>query len=224
MGASNSESKSMKFYSLKAKVDETNSPHFAQTEKVDGAWKVTNQYDTISGMLDSAEIVEKEYKGAKFKSFIFVLSDDKETSKLELTHNSITHNIINCLATDCNKLNTYKIYVDKKKSKDGKYMNGRAFVTIEGQKESLKWSIDPQSAPKKVAVQVNGQPFLQQGKQVWDDADLRKFWEGIFVSKIQNVLGALKPIGATTPTNVAATNSTSPVFTGNVDDNMDLPF
>jgi hypothetical protein len=219
MGATQSESKSMKFYSLKAKVNETDTPHFAQTEKVGDKWQVTNKFDTMSGMLNSATIEEKEYQGAKFKTFVLVFADDTETSKVELTHNSITHNIINCLATDCNSISTYKIYVDKKKSKDGKYMNGRAFVNMDGSQESMKWSVDPQSAPKKVAVMVNGQPFLQQGKQVWDDSELRAFWEKIFMDKIASKFK--KPAAGSATTN---NTSTTPPVTAQNAENEEMPF
>ncbi len=216
MGAGNSESKSMKFYSLKAKVNETDTPHFAQIEKVGDKWQATNKFDTMSGMLSSAVIEEKEYQGAKFNVFVLVFADDNETSKVELTHNSITHNIINCLATDCNTISTYKIYVDKKKSKDGKYTNGRAFINMDGEKDAMRWSIDPQSAPKKVAVMVGDKPFLNQGKQVFDDSEVRKFWENIFNEKIASKFKKPSESSATTNSIISGANV--------IDENSDLPF
>lgn len=219
MGGTNSQSKNMKFYALKAKVDETNSPHFALTEKVNDEWKTTRTFDTMEGSLDSAKIEEKDFKGAKFNVFVLVISDENETSKVTLTHNPVTHNIINCLATDCNKLSTYKIYVDKKKSKDGKYLNGRSFVTIVGQKDSLVWSIDPQSAPKKEPVMLaDGKQLMQLGKPVWNHDKERKFWEDIFTEKIAKVLG-----GQPSATPVSNSSDIPPVNNTN-DDNDQLPF
>src|ERR1700748_816781 len=98
MGASNSSSQNLKFYSLKAKASDSETPAFVHTEKVNGTWTETGRYDTISGRLDGAEIKQKEYQGVKFNVFSLTISDDQETSKVELTHNSITHNLINSLA------------------------------------------------------------------------------------------------------------------------------
>lgn len=220
MGAGNSESKNMKFYSLKAKVNETDTPHFAQIEKVGDKWQATNKFDTMSGMLSSATIEKKEYQGASFNVFVLLFTDDNETSKVELTHNSITHNIINCLATDCNTISTYKIYVDKKKSKDGKYTNGRAFINMDGSQEAMRWSIDPQLAPKKTAVMgADGKPFIQAGKQVYDDSKVREFWEGIFNEKI--AIKFKKPAAGSATTN---TNNSMVSDANVIDDGSDLPF
>ena len=225
-GANSNSGKQTKYYSLKAKVDAQNTPFFALSEKnADGKWVTTEKFDTMIGFLVSAEIKAKEFEGAKFNTFVFKMEDDNETSLIEFTHNSVTHSLINTLASDCNKINNYSIQVYRKQSKDKQYWNGGVSIKANGSEEGMKWHIDPQSAPKKEAVtKADGQPFTVQGKQVWDDSKLRVFWEEIFVSKIQNALNsaAAKP-AQTTPTNTATTNSTPPVFQGS-NDNEDLPF
>lgn len=193
MGAGNSTSENKKFYSLKAKVDETNDPHFALTEKVNGKWTTTGKFNLMSGMLNAAEIKQKEFEGAKFNTFVFTFDDGTEISQVEFTHNAITHSLINTLASDCNKLSTYNLSVYKKQvksEKNGKtYWNGGIGVKTTGASENMKWSIDPQLAPKKEPVLMqNGEPFMQQGKAVYDSSKINKFWEDIFTTKIQNAL------------------------------------
>lgn len=225
MGASNSEQNNKKFYSLKAKVDETNSPYFGLAEKVDGKWKTTQQFNQMTGMLDSAEIKEKIFEGAKSNIFVFTFNDGTEISQVEFTHNSITHSFINTLASDCNKINTYNLSVYKKQSKSEKngkmYWNGGIGVKVNGSTENLKWSVDPQQAPKKEQVMVNGQPFMQQGKAVYDSSKLNKFWEDVFTEKIASVLK-----GSTSPTvNSGITNNDNlekPIVSP--PDQDDLPF
>jgi len=224
MGASNSATKSMKFYSLKAKASETETPNFALTEKVNEKWQITNNFDTMTGYLNSAEIKEKEYQGAKFNVFVLEIQDDNETSKVEMTHNSVTHSLINSLASDCNTLDEYSFTVKKKqtKGKDGKsYWNGTCYINIKGRTESLKWSIDPQSAPRKEPVQgPDGKPFMLQGKQVWDDSKVRAFWEDIFNAKIVSVLGKSAPsvkVAAAAPATQESNNNAADIAD-------DLPF
>lgn len=218
MGAGNSTNENKKFYSLKAKVDETNDPHFALTQKVNGKWETTGKFNLMSGMLDNAVLKAKEYEGDKFNTFVFTFNDGVEISQVEFTHNSITHSFLNTLASDCNKLSTYNLSVYKKPSeKNGKkYWNGGIGVKLTGASENMKWHIDPQAAPKKVAVMAGDKPVIVKGKQIYDDTELRKFWEDIFVSKIQNVLNVptAKPAVTSEASNITSTN----------DDNDDLPF
>ncbi len=230
MGATNSTSKNTKYYSLKAKVDETNTPKFVLSEKnAEGKWVKGAEFDTMSGHLSWAKIEEKEFEGAKFKVFNFGIDDDNETSVVQFTHNSITHNFINSLASDCNKLSNYSIQVYKKqsKSKDGKmYWNGGIAVKLDGSAEMLKWSIDPQSAPKKVQViKADGTPFLQAGKPVYDSTLVNEFWERVFNEKIASVLGnpaerVVKPQPMAENTNFESQSLTS-ATPADVDD---LPF
>ena len=230
MGASNSTSENKKFYSLKAKVDETNSPYFGLAEKVDNKWKITQQFNQMSGMLDAAEIKQKTFEGSTTNIFVFTFNDGTEISQVEFTHNAITHSFINTLASDCNKINTYNLSVYKKQSKsetNGKtYWNGGIGVKVNGSTENLKWSIDPQQAPKKEQVMVNGQPFMQQGKAVYDSSKLNKFWEDVFTEKIANVLKKPTASSAANTTNTSTNSNTSNnSTTESVDDgNEQLPF
>lgn len=232
MGASNSSSKNIKFYSLKGKVSAEETPNFALTEKVGEKWAITGNFDTMTGYLVSAEIKEKEFQGAKFNVFVLEINDDSETSKVEMTHNSITHSLINSLASDCNKLDEYSFTLRKKqtKGKDGKmYWNGACYINQKGRTESLKWSIDPQSAPRKEPVMVNGTQFVQNGKPVWDDTKVKAFWEDVFRTKIISVLGNPTPRAVpTAPAASSATNLPSAIDANDLppvaDDNDGLPF
>ena len=226
MGASNSTSSNVKFYSLKAKTSNEETPHFALTEKVDGAWKTTGTFDTMAGRLKHAEIKEKEYNGSKFNVFVFTIEDDTEVSKVEMTHNSVTHNLINALATDCNTLDEYSFVLSKKQTKgnDNKmYWNGVVYVNVKGKDKGLMWSIDPKLAPKKEPVMVNGVQFVQNGKGVWDDSKLKAFWEDVFRNKIAAKLNlAVIGIGTHTPA-PPVTNEQPPVVSNSQDDDS-LPF
>lgn len=232
MAASNSTSgKQTKYYSLKAKVDETNTPKFVLSEKnAEGKWIRGQEFDTMSGRLTSAKIEEKEFEGAKFKVFVLGMDDDNESSIITLTHNGITHSLINSLASNVNTLQDYAIQVYKKKYKanDGDMKwSGGVSVKCDGSKEMQKWSIDPQSAPKKVAVMLkDGKPFLQAGKQVYDSTPVNDFWEKIFNDKIASVLG--KPAERQPLASVAANNATAneaPQINSDAsDDGLDLPF
>lgn len=215
MGAQNSnQGKNTKYYQLKAKTSETENPHFALSEKVNGSWTTTGTFDTISGLLCSAKIQEKEYEGVKSNVFVLTIEDEQETSKIQLTHNMITHSIINSLAGNINKLSTYSIQVYKKQD-NGKWW-GKASVKIDGEKSS--WAIDPKTAPKKEPVMVNGKPFMQNGKQVFDDSALKAFYEDLFRTKVIAPLGGESSAKST----VMAKNEANPVVDN--PDNDQLPF
>jgi hypothetical protein len=185
MGASNSNSKQIKFYSLKAKADETNKPHFGFYEKVNEKWQITETFDTISGSLVGAEIAVKEYQGAKQNIFKIKLADGEEISQIEMTHNSISYSIINTLSSLAHTLGELKIKVYKS-SKDGKHY-GNAFIENEGQK--MAWAFQPSEAPKRLAVTLpSGKPMLKDGIQVYDDSETREFYENVFTTKIVNLV------------------------------------
>lgn len=221
MGATQSGSTTpIKYYQLKAKVDETNSPYFVLQEKVDGKWQATQKFDTMSGLLASAEIKEKEFKGTKKNVFILGFEDANEISKVEMTHNGITHSVINALASNTNILSTYSIQVWKKAAANNKYY-GQASVKIDGEK--LAWSIDPTTAPRKEPVMVNGVQFVQNGVPVYDDSKQLAFYETMFNEKVVAKLASLKssPKEAVIAKSADATN-TNPITT---DTGLDsLPF
>jgi hypothetical protein len=216
MGASNgNQGLNTKFYQLKAKVDATQNPHFVLSEKIDGTWKQTEKFDTMTGMLAGAEIREKEYKGSKKKVFILKFEDENELSQVELTHNGTTYNIINTLSSDCNIISTYSIQVYKKQVGDKFY--SQASIKMDGNR--MAWSFEPQTAPKKEAVMVGGKPFLKDGQQVYDDTLLCEFFEKLFQEKIINKLASLKG-GNTSKAQVIESNKPSEAQPGN----DDLPF
>ncbi len=176
-----------KFYSLKAKADEVNIPHFVLSEKIAGSWVQSQHFDTMVGMLEKAEIKEKEYKGAKQNVFVIVLSDTNERSQIEMTHNGTAYSIINALSSLTTALPelTIKVYRNEGKDVSGKgngKFYGNASILADGEK--LSWGFAPSEAPKKVAVMVAGKPFLKDGIQVYDDTELRAFYEQVFIDKI----------------------------------------
>jgi len=186
-GRNTNEGRNTKFYSLKAKADEVNIPHFVLSEKVAGTWVQSNKFDTMVGCLSGAEIKEKEYKGAKQNIFVLTLTDAEELSRIELTHNGTTYSILNALSSLQSSLPELQIKVYRNEAKNehgsgiGKFY-GNASILADNEK--LSWGFAPASAPKKVPVEVNGKPYLKDGKQVYDDSDLRQFYEQVFIDKI----------------------------------------
>lgn len=212
MGASNPTQKSIKFYSLKAKADETNTPAFVESVKIDGKWQRGEPFSTMSGMLSGATIKEKDFDGTKTNIFVLTFIDDKETSQVEFTHNGLTHSIINCLSGMDNYLHDISISVGKKTDDNNKVW-GQAYINTnlnaEGRGEMAKWSFDPKTAPAKEPVLLqNGQPFIKDGKPVKDDTKLRAFFEEVFRSNIMSKLAA--EVGAKVHNDFAQTDFTKP--------------
>lgn len=193
MGASNSERKNAKFYSLKAKVDAQNTPHFALSEKIDGKWQTTGKFDQMEGTLVKAEIREKEYDGAKQNIFVLTLKDSVEESVVSMTHNQLSHSIINTLSSyeGFGPNLMIRLYCkEKHDSASGKtFWNANAYIEADGHK--LNWGIQPTDAPKSVPVFLpSGEPFIQNGKQVFDSSERRKFYEDLFMSKVVTKVGS----------------------------------
>lgn len=224
-------SANVKFINLKQKAgaQEAETPRFWLNEKVNGTWTATKSFGVVEGQLNKAEIVEKDIKGVKTRFFILEMQDGEEKYKVTMSHGSLTYSLINSLASNCNSLQKYKLSVSKKQSKDGQYWNGQGYVNVEGEKDMQKWSIDPQSdlVPKKQKVMgPNGQPFMQNGKQVYDDTAVKAFWEQVFTEKIVAHLGGSSARPAQTSA-APATSGGAPANSGSQsgsDDNDDLPF
>lgn len=207
MGASNSNSKTTNFYSLKAKADESNTPHFTQSVKEGQSWVSKGNFDTMTGYLESAEIKSGTYEGATIKKFAITLSDGDEKSVIEMTHNQITYSIIRCLCGLKNRLEPLEIQVTKKQDKETKKIFGNAFLKVGS--EDLKWAFPPADAPKKDPVMSGDKPFMQNGKQVYDSTKLQEFYE----QKFQYVINMCKGVemdGTTPglPPNVATPDGT----------------
>ncbi len=218
MAGSNSTQKQTGFYNLKAKVSESENPYFGKAEKINGAWTIPDdkRFNTMTGMLNKAEIKEKEYQGAKFNVFCITMEDDNETLILEMTHNSLAYSIINTLASDLNKLDTYTIKVYKVQSKtDKQYWNGGCEIRVGKNPDKLKWLVNPAETPKKVPVMVGDKPLMKMGKKVLDDTAQREYWEKFFREKIIAVLGSGTP---------AASPKTTTEPADEPGDNEEVPF
>ena len=127
MGARNQEQRNLKFYALKAKVDNTNNPEFVVTEKVNDTWQITGRFSEMFGVITKIEMLEREYDGTKSNYFKFYIVDDAETSVVDMTHNAITYSILNTLASDFDTSKQVSISVYKKSSeKDGKEKSTKA--------------------------------------------------------------------------------------------------
>lgn len=181
MGASNSNSKKVTFFSLKAKVDATNKPFFGKSEKVNEKWQITDTFDTISGFLIGAEIVVKEFEGAKQNIFKLKFEDGEDNMQVEMTHNNLTYSIINTLAGLTDTFSKIEIQVWRN-DKDGKFFGN---ASIKFGNEKMQWSFAPATAPKKEPVtDKKGQPIMQNGKQLYDATELKAFYENVFISKV----------------------------------------
>jgi hypothetical protein len=220
MAGSNSESKNYEFYSLKAKVDESNEPYFGQTEKVEGKWKETKRFDTMNGVIVGAFIDEKEFKPGegKKKFFVLLMEENGTIAKVAMTHNQVAYGIINSIASCVDKLSKFsiKVYRDKPTTGDnGKtYYNGKSFVKKENNK--TEWHVRMQDAPKKEPVMLAGgvQYKTPDGKLVFDSTKVQAFWENIFTIAIVGKVGTGKPTApaaeATQNNTAAATNTFVP--------------
>jgi hypothetical protein len=209
MAGSNSESKNMEFYSLKAKVDETNEPYFAQSEKVNNKWENTKRFDTMNGVIVGASIEEKEFKAGEGKKrfFVLLMEENGTTAKVAMTHNQVTYGIINSIASGVDTLLPFsiKVYRDKPTTgENGKiYYNGKSFVKRNNQK--TEWHVRMQDAPKKKPIMLEGgvQYKDPSGKPMFDASAVQAFWENIFKIAIVDKVGSGKP-AATVNNNPAA--------------------
>ncbi len=224
--------KNVAFYQLNAKTSESETPHFVLNKKEGDKNVKHNVGNEMFGIyLLSAQIkeLENKAKGTKFNVFVLTVQDDKETCELTLSHNAVTYALINCLASDCNKLDEYSFVVGKKQS--GKYWNGTCYVNVKGRDKGLQWSIDFTAAPKKDPVMVPDPmdasklvQFEQNGAKVWNDTKVRMFWENIFRDKIMGALGSKPASEASTPAPTSADANTSNNDHVSDDDLSDLPF
>jgi hypothetical protein len=181
MGASNSERKNLKFYSLKAKVDATNDPYFGLSEKVEDKWKTTQQFNQIEGTLVKAEIKEKEYDGSKQNVFYITLKDDSEESVVQMTHNQITYSIISTLCSAI--VPNPKVFMRVYKEQSGEYWNGKCYIEVDGEK--LGWAINPKDAPKsEKLLKPDGTEALNAGKPIYDSSAKQKFYEDAFIGQV----------------------------------------
>jgi hypothetical protein len=232
MGASNSTANKSKFYSLKQKAGSTekDTPLFWLTEKVGDKWQGTQSFNTMEGKLNSAKIVEKEFKpGIKSRMFEIEIQDEVETSKITLPHGNLTYSLINSLATDANSLDNYKITVVKRQSKDGKYWNAQGYINVNGASDMLKWSIDPKAAPQPIPVMVDGAHFEVNGEKQYDRSKVKAFWEQVFTEKIAAKLSgngtSNRPAPATSTTASTSSGGDATHQNGSyTSDNDDLPF
>lgn len=226
MAGSNSESRNMEFYSLKAKVDESNEPYFSQTEKVDGKWKETKRFDTMNGVIVGASIEEKEFKPGegKKKFFVLLMEENGILAKVAMTHNQVTYGIINSISSCVDKISNFsiKVYRDKPTVSDGKtYYNGKSFVQKEKQK--TEWHIRMQDAPKKQPVMLaGGKPYMVDGKQVYDASEVQSFWEKIFKTCVIDMVGDGKNTPTTSTKEVVRDLNVNTSASSGVED--DLPF
>lgn len=199
MGASNSENTRTNYYQMNAKADDTHTPVFKKARKINGAWDYSEQYDTISGNLVAMNIGEKEFEGAKFNTFRIRLNDGSEFDQVEMSHNGLTYSIINSLLSILDQGSTMldlsiKVY-KRKDNNTGKIWPG-AEVNYNGQK--LPWALtmgEGTIIPKAVPVMVSGKPFMQNGKQVYDNTEVKAFWEAQFLKLADkvNAKQAMKP-------------------------------
>lgn len=232
MGARNQESKNLKFYSLKAKVDKDIDPHFAITEKVDDKWQVTGKFNEMFGKITKVDIQEKVYDDVKSNIFRLYMEDENETSCIDLTHNAITYSILNTLSSEFDTSKEISIKVYKKSSeKDGKtYWNGRASLTVQGEK--LGWGIEIADVPRPEQLfNGKGQPVLTNGKKTFDNSGVVAFWEDVFNTKIAPKFNTASPDPQpTSEGKPAESQKEDPKTTGKAenssptDEDDDLPF
>lgn len=222
MGARNAEAtKNIKFYTFKAKVDESNDPHFSLSEKEGDSWVVSGTFSEMYGVITKAEIIEKEFKGEKKKFFRFHLSDSSETSLVDFSLNNITYSILNSLGSDFDVTKEVKISVYKTSNtgKDGKtYYNGKA--SLKAGDEAIQWLFPMNDAPKAEQVfmdEAKKKPLKLEGKLVFDKEPVTKFWEDFFNKNVKDKFSSKNA-----PTQLLPAVGNENPFAG--DDEDDLPF
>ena len=185
--------KPMLFLSLKAKVDAENKPYFIQSEKRDNGWALTNEFDTLEGMISGAKIEEKDLKEhGKKKFFVLYIEYEEGVMKVDMSHNAITYSIINSLASCVDKISDFSIGVWRAKTENekGTFYNGRAKVLKGGEK--TEWAFRWEDVPRKEPVMSKGKQMVKDGKPVWDDTDMRAWWEEKFQKHIVAKVGTGK--------------------------------
>lgn len=185
MGASNSNNKNTSFFSLKAKADKDNTPHFVENKKGDNGWTKGEPFDIVSGTLTKMSMREREWEGVKSKLFTFVLTDKEENTQVEMTHNLLSHGIVNSFSSLTVPGANLTLRVYKKEASGGKFF-GNAYVEADG--ERLSWGVDLAEVPKKEQVlTAKGEPFMQGGKPVWDGTKQDAFFEELWLKTAEKI-------------------------------------
>lgn len=182
MAASNSERKNISFFKLNGKADKDNTPRFWKVEKAGDKWQTTESFDTVSGILTKASTKKFMWEGAEKTSFHIELSDPAEICAIDMNHTQCTYSIINSLAgIQPGQEITIKVY--KKTDKEsGKIYPGAIVLDLAG--KLMSWHVAPKDMPKSDPVMVNGKQFMKEGKPVWDDTNVKAFWEDVFNTKV----------------------------------------
>ncbi len=168
MGLSNSErarTTYVKMYSKEPGTDNVNA-FFGLSEKVDGDWKLTQRFDTVTGMLESISVGEYVYKDEPKKTLKVVLTDDSgERIQVESGFSMLAYNVINTLAgSDLSKEIKLRLYVNTK----GETPRASVYIEIGGERASWKYSND--QLPKPITHTVGK-------KKVIDDTHVVEFYE-----------------------------------------------
>ena len=178
MSATNSENKNYLFYKLNGKADKDTIPAFWQVEKKGESWVKTVSFDTVVGELTRAEIKEFTYENQLKKSFSLEFADAGEVMIISMSHCLLAYNIINCLL-NVEKGQQIKIKVYRKHVKETNKYFASSYITDIMDKK-IPWLINSEEAPRPVPVKVNGVDFFKDGKQVFDDKEVKQFWENKF--------------------------------------------
>jgi hypothetical protein len=222
MGATNSSDQKKLYYQLKQKATKEDKPAFALSEKVDGSWKVTQTYDTISGRINGLKIEEKDFgSGGKANVFTLLMEDDDNKFQIQMPHGSLTYSIINTLASDLDTISMYTIQVYRKESKKDGFTGYFAGAYIKCGEQQIKWKINPKEAPEGVkALNPDGTPFLSNGKPVVNYDNVKLFWEKF---AHESIISKLSASGSQSQKPNPAPASSGSEASATADDD-DLPF
>jgi hypothetical protein len=178
----------LRIFNLKQKCSESEIPHFIEKVKQGESWvEAGEQHTSFFGRIVNAELYKgKDAKGVEFSTFRFTFDDGDERSVVQMMHGKLCYNLLNTLASEFDPTKVLRIYANKKSEKvnDMTYWNPVCFVNIDpfGREDSLKWAFggeDLKKFPKPEQVFVNGQPFKQNGKNVFDHSKVEQHWEEI---------------------------------------------
>lgn len=217
MAANQSQSESRRFFKLIAKAEKTNGKQAIVEVVKNGEDYVQDQwFSSISGFAKHSEVKSFEFEGATKKKCVLTLEDEDGVYQLEFTFNFATYGLINSmLAADFTQRVDIGAWI--KTDKATKKSNVGASIRYEGEKENIKWSLEPKDCPKGVEY------FTPAKEKKVDYTNVSDFWEAKFLEVCASINSKKHTIAKNEPKQpVVPVAATDADLVGDLD--SDLPF
>lgn len=136
-------------------------------------WEEFFDFD-LSGVIKRIKLSANEWAGQILENVEIVIQDIDETYSIQLDLNSRYAQSFFARLPNID-LDKRVILSPAKYQKDGKDIIG-LFVKQDGESvKSFYTKDEPNGMPQLIPVQVNGKPFIKDGKQVWDSSEREAF-------------------------------------------------